>query len=142
MNITITGDYNITLIDANYMDDSYKVANVKQTNNKTIFDVLYSMPIQDIEIINDDGDFLGNVNVDISAKLSISINSDDLIYYIYNLGEERDLTDASIEINQININDFKTTDNVDYKDAYNYIINSMTQYFTKNNADLKITLYV
>lgn len=139
MIITYSNDYNIEIKNIENYSESYKVTRISTNTNICSLDIDLFIPTQEIEIYDDNQNYLGIIEASISAKLVINFDSEDLIYYMYSLDEEHDIDNPTINISDIVINDYKSIDNIDYKFAYKTIKESLEQYY-KYNPQLKITL--
>ena len=137
MEINYIGDYNIELRDVG-SDDNYNVDKIITNKNTSEFYVSWSATNDELDITNEDGDFLGYCDVKLNGTIIFTVNSNCLIDYMYHCDEFRDIM---YDIQDIKLNDFEIKEyksNIDKNIAYNYIKNTVNYYFLHKNANFEI----
>ena len=139
MRITFTDDFIISIYNIENPHEIYKVLSYINTENEIILKVQFSLEEHDIEICDDNLDYLDNADVDISAIFEIKLNKYTVLTYMYDFGKEYILNANEIVMTEFNLNDYKSN-KVSKIDIEKYFKSYLTNFVQniKYYEDLKI----
>lgn len=139
MRITFTDDFIISIYNIENPHEIYKVLSCINTETEIILKVQFSLEERDIEICDDNLDYLDNADVDISAIFEIKLNKYTVLTYMYDFGKEYILNANEIIMTEFNLNDYKSN-KVSKIDIEKYFKSYLTNFIQniKYYEDLRI----
>lgn len=140
MKITFIDDFNISIYNIENPHEIYKVLSSTNTENEIILKVQLCLEESDIEICDDNLNYLDNADIDISAIFEIKLNKYTVLDYMYNFGEEYILNANEIIMTDFNLNKYKSNklSKIDIEKYFKSYLTKFSQY-VKYYENLKIT---
>ena len=136
MIISFQKDYNIELHDNGNLVDKYTIHNLITDSKFAILKTTINANHYDLEIYSTNNDYLGDIEAEIKIELLIKFSIDELIYFLYNLGQECQMDDLQIEVINLEILNYKSIDKIDTKTTY--LKNCINEYYNSQNDELMI----
>lgn len=132
MTVSLQKDYNIEMYDNNNLSDKYSVKNIFTTSKSAHINVVIVAYHENIAIYSDDNDYLGDISAEIQINLTITTSIEELIYFMYNAGQDCRINDSQIDLTHFELLNYNSKDNIDRNVVYKYLKNTIEQYYGTN----------